>query len=393
LLPIEEVRPLPVPPTLAPLPLPAPLHGPVARFLSDPSAWLHGVEHGLLHAAASAARLAPAVGVAAVALTILALLARRVIRAQGGDGAFVELLVPAEVDPAGAVAFWRRVHAVAARRRRGRGSVSFELAGSPAGVRIGIWAPPGTSPQAVSAAAGASWPGTVTVVGPAPEALGTGRVAGGSLRLAGAEWLALSADGEPLRGMLGALAECGAGESGVVQVWARPARHRRLARARRGVLAARAGRSTSGLGRLLDLVDSRNAPKASGAIDPVRAAEVRAGVAKLADAPAWEVLVRYGVAGPGASRSERVRLRARAWALADSFGVYGGANHFRPVRLRGAARVLAERRAGRGQLMGNTELAALAHLPAERIAGLAEAGAAAVSPPPGAFGDGDDDRF
>jgi hypothetical protein len=381
---------LPVPPTLAPPPPPPPLHGPVVRFLSDPGAWLHGVEHGLLHAAALAARLAPVVGVAAVALGILVLLARRVIRAQGGDGAFVELLVPADVDPAGAAAFWRRVHAVAARRRRGRGWVAFELAGSPAGVRIGIWAPRGTSPQGISAAAAASWPGTIAVVGPAPEALGAGRMAGGSLRLAGAEWLALSADGEPLRGVLGALGECGEGESGVVQVWARPARRRRLSRARRGVLAARTGRSTSALARLCDLVDSRNAPKASVAVDPVRAAEVRVGVAKLADAPAWEVTVRYGVAGPAASRSERARLRARAWALADSFGVYGGANHFRPVRLARAGRIPTERRAGRGQLMGTSELAALAHLPAERIGGLSEAGAAPVSPPPGAFGDGED---
>jgi hypothetical protein len=384
---------LPVPPTGAPPPPPAPLHGPLVRFLSDPGAWLHGVGQGLAQVAASAARLAPVVGVGLVALATLGLLARRVIRAQGGDGAFVELFVPADVDPGAATAFWRRVHAVATRRRRGRGWVAFELAGSPAGVRIGIWAPTGTSPHAISAAAGASWPGTITAVGRPPDALGAGRVAGGALRLAGAEWLALSADGEPLRGVLGALAECRVGESGVVQVWTRPARRRRLSRARRGVLAARAGRSPSGLGRLLDLVDSRNAPKASVGPDPVRAAEVRGGVAKLADAPAWEVALRYGVAGPAASRSERARLRARAWALADSFGVYGGANHFRPVRLRGAARVLAERRAGRGQLMGNSELAALAHLPAERIAGLSEAGAAAVSPPPRAFGNGDDDRF
>ncbi len=392
MLAIEEVRPLPVPPTLTPPSPPPALHGPVVRFLSDPGAWLHGLEHGLAQVAAFAARLAPVVGVAGVALGILVLLARRVIRAQGGDGAFVELLVPAEVDLAGTVAFWRRVHAAAARRRRGRAWVSFELAGSPAGVRIGIWVPPGTSPQAISAAAGASWPGAVTVVGRPPAALGPGRVAGGALRLAGAEWLALSADREPLRGVLGALADCGVGESGVVQVCARPARHRRLARARREVLAARAGRSTSGLGRLLDLVDSRNVPKASVAVDPLRSAEVRAGVAKMADAPAWEVALRYGVAGPGACRPDRARLRARAWALADSFGVYGGSNHLRTVRLHGAARVLAERRPGRGQLMGTSELAALAHLPTERIAGLTEAGAAAVSPPPGAFG-GDNDEW
>jgi hypothetical protein len=290
------------------------------------------------------------------------------------------------------VAFWLRVHAVESRRFR-PGSVSFELAGTPAGVRIGIWAPSGVSPHAVAAAATASWPGTMTAVGRAPVALGPRRVVGGALRLAGPDWLPVSSDGEPLRGVLGALAACVGSESAVVQVTARPARRRRFSRARWAMLAVRAGRSSSGMTRMLDLVDSRNAPKASASADPMRAGEVRAGTAKLADAPAWEVAVHYGVAGPGASRSDRSRLRARSWALADSFGVYGGANHFRPVRLRGAARVLAERRADRGQLMGTSELAALAHLPSERVAGLTEAGAVAVSPPPGAFGGDDDEWF
>lgn len=381
-------------PTADPSPLP---NGPLARFLAHPDASLHALEHRLGHVALLAAYVGLRLVVVAGLLAAVGLAARR-LRRRGGDvGGYVELLVPPEVDPSGAVVFWRRVHAVISGRRflGGPRRVVFELAGSPGSVRIGLWAPPGVPGAALAKAAGAAWPGVVAAVtGTPPSPLGEGRVSGGVLRLAAPEWFGFSPEGnpEPLRGVIAELADCAHGETAVVQIVVAAATGRRLHRARRAAVAIRAGRPVSGLARLLDAWNTKPAAGV-GSGDPMRSADVRAITAKLADSPGWEVTVRYGVAGPASSRGGRRRLRSRARMAGASFGVYAGRNWLHPVRLRSAAAVIGQRRAGRGQLMGTTELAALAHLPVERLAALSEAGAAPVAPPPAAYFGDDDDAF
>lgn len=381
-----------------PVPPPPLPNGPLTRFVADPAIFLHALERSLHHVALLGLHAAPWVAVAVAGLATASFAARWLLRRTGGvSGSYVELLTPGEVVPAGAAVFWRRAHAVISHRRLlGAGRrVVFEMAGSPPGVRIGLWAPPGVSPTALTKAAAAAWPGVVAVAGPPPSPLGPGRWAGGVLRLGAPEWFGFSPETnpEPLRGVIAELADCAKGESAVVQIVAEVAAGRRLRRARRAAMAVRSGRPTSGLARLLDGWKTKPATPSVGA-DPMRSADVRAITAKLADSPGCQVAVRYGVAGPCGSRPERRRLRARSAAIGASFGVYAGRNWLAPVRLRRPAAVLAERRAGRGQLMGASELAALAHLPVERLAGLSEAGAAAVAPPAAAyFGDGLDDEL
>src|SRR6266540_1319387 len=145
------------------------------------------------------------------------------------------------------------------------------------------------APRLVERAVEAAWPGaradTHTARPPLP-ASATG-VLGGQLRLA-APWLPLRTDhwADPLRGLLGAAGELGAREGAVVQVLARPAGGRRLARARataRRLAAARGGAPLAG--RLLDLATPgaggrRRQPAA--AADPTRAVDARLLLAKLA---------------------------------------------------------------------------------------------------------------
>lgn len=105
---------------------------------------------------------------------------------------------------------------------------------------------------------------------------------------------------------------------------------------------------------------------------------------KVSDLPVFDVVVRYAVSTEVADRASRRRLRARARELTAAFGVYSGDNHFVSRRRFGCRRHLERRAFGRGQLLGLSELAALAHLPHdEATPGLSYAGAAAVAPPSG----------
>jgi hypothetical protein len=146
---VPSITPI-VSPAQSPLP-----HGPLARFLAHPAESLHAVEHVLRHVGLVAGELGLRVVVVLAALAVVVVVVRRVLlRSRTDAGSYVELLVPPEVDPAGAVVFWRRVHAVISGRRLlgGRVHVVFEMAGAPAGVRIALWAPPGVSTAALAKA-------------------------------------------------------------------------------------------------------------------------------------------------------------------------------------------------------------------------------------------------
>jgi hypothetical protein len=107
-------------------------------------------------------------------------------------------------------------------------------------------------------------------------------------------------------------------------------------------------------------------------------------VNKVSDLPVFDVVVRYGVSAEVADRASRRRLRARARELTAAFGVYSGKNHFVHRRRLGCHRHLERRVFGHGQLLGLSELAALAHLPHdEATPGLSYVGAVAVAPPSG----------
>jgi hypothetical protein len=302
----------------------------------------------------------------------------------------VTILAPPEVDPAGGEALWRNLHDLLRPRWRrllaGQPHLSFEYHWSSAGVAISMRVPASVPEGLVERAVEAAWPGatTETAEAPKPDAGGGGaRTAAGALRLAAPDWLPLRTDhdADPLRALLSAGAVRGGGQTAVVQVLARPAPYRAVARCRRAARDLRLGRPpTRGL-RLLDLVSPGGPPRRT-VLDPAVAPEIRAIVAK-SESPLWSVDVRYAVSGPA---GDRATLRGRAHALAAAFALHAGRNRLVRRRLRASA---VERRSlGRAGVLSTPELAALGHLPTDRIVpSLARAGARPVPPPPGVESD------
>ena len=361
--------------------------GPLVRVLTDPSGAL---ARGLDAAGDVLASLAP-LGLGAAAATTaavpvwVAVRARR--RAALADGArVVTVLAPPEVDPSGGEALWRNLHDLLRPRWRrllaGQPHLGFEYAWSSSRLAVRMWVPGVVPPGLVERAVESAWPAARTEVAAAAEhpPLPKGWPAtGGRLRLALPGWYPLRTDhdADPLRALLGAAAPEGDGEAAVVQVLARPASYRSVARCRKAARELRAGRPTSRWSRLLDLVTPgatrRPVP------DPAVAAEVRA-VLDKASSPLWSVAVRLAVASqdgrPGA-------LRGRAHAVAASFALHSGRNRLVRRRLRRPADALASRHASRFDLLSTPELAGLAHLPLDRIVpALERAGARPVPPPP-----------
>ena len=150
----------------------------------------------------------------------------------------------------------------------------------------------------------------------------------------------------------------------------------------RAARSLQTGRPTALIPRLL--AAWRSAPARPPTPDPMRAVDVRHVVHKASDLPAFEVAIRYGLSCAQPGRGARRHLRARAHELTAAFGVYAGRNHLVAQQHSGARRRLERRAFGGGQVLGLSEVAALAHLPCdEMIPGLAHASAAAVAPPPG----------
>src|SRR4051794_28820862 len=200
------------------------------------------------------------------------------------------------------------------------------------------------------------------------------------LVLSGPDWFPLGGQDapDPLRLVLGQLADLADDEQALVQVIARPA----TAREQRRLLAAgrriRVGQPTSRLLRLLELV-LPGPPRTRTPLDPTVSPDVRA-VLEKASHPLYRCLIRLSV-----TAADRGAARGRMHALAGAFAAYEGRVGLRRRRVFGADRKLPLRSLGRrGYLLSVPELAALAHLPSERaVPGLLRAGARRITPPPG----------
>ena len=364
------------------------------RFLHDPWA-------ALAELADQAQAAAPGWGLRL--LTVAAPLTIGVVAARWGwrrwrqrrltaGARLVQLLPPPQVEPAAAEALWANLAGLLRLRRPldPRPHVSFELTWTTGGVTIGLWVPGTVAPRLVERAIEAGWPGARTTTTqadhPTPPAAAGMVLVGGELRLAAGPWAPLRTEHwvDPLRAVLGAAGELANGETATVQVLARPAAGRRLARATRAAhtLTGTPTTRTSLAGGLLDLLTpgGRGPRRPAGPADPQAALAARAALAKLAG-PCWEVRVRYGVSGPAGLPG---RLRARAHALAAAFAVYNGRNRLTRRRLWRPTRTLTARPLHQTDLLAAGELAALAHLPVDpAVPGLARAGARPVPPPPG----------
>src|SRR5207248_2282860 len=155
----------------------------------------------------------------------------------------VTIVPPPEVDPAGAAQFWATVYGTLHRTwwRRllfGTPHVAYEYRWAGRALTITIWVPGTVAAAAVAAAARAAWPAaTVTVhddpTSPVPPSV-TG-AAGGALLpvLAEAYPLRVEHDTDPLRQLVAAGTGLRHHEHACIQVLARPAAPRRVARLRR----------------------------------------------------------------------------------------------------------------------------------------------------------------
>jgi hypothetical protein len=377
-------------PTPQPVPAAMTPSGPLAQYLAHPGATTARLFH---HLAQVLAHLPKAVGAGALVVTLIGVVAvtvaRRVQARRMGEGArLVRVLTPPEVDPQGAATLWTNLVALLrpAWRRAlgGQPHLGFELTASDGGLTIALWVPGQVPPGLVERAIEAAWPGARTETGPAvPPLSGPGVATGGALCLALPEHYPLRTEHkvDPLRPLLGALAGLAEGESACVQILARPVTGRRLTRLQRAAAARRSGRPVTRIGRLVDLVTPGPSAQAPGS-DPSRSADV-ADILDKAAQPCWTISVRYALSTTATDRQAGARLRGRAHAVASAFALFAGRNRFERHRLAHPARVLAERRFGRGDLVSVAELAALAHLPTDvSVPGLARAGANAVAPPP-----------
>jgi hypothetical protein len=380
------------PPSPAPPPRAGdPSNSPLGRFLLHPNEVLHRVVHELLATATEVLhRTWPAVAVAVV-LAVGGIVARRHWHARRlADGArYVGILAPPTVDAAGAQALWANLHGLIRPswrvRLNGQPHLTFELTWTSHQLEFGLWVPGTIPPALVERVVMAAWPGAQAQTSPPTPALPLDAwAAGGELRLARPEWYPLRTDhpSDPLRAVLGAVGDLREGEATCVQVLARPAGARRLARCHAAARALRAGRSPSRAGRLLDLLTPGPASNSRRySEDPTVAPDVRAILAKAAG-QGWEVVVRYGVSTLTSGPATRKLLRGRAHALASAYAALDGRNRLGRHRLCRPAAALATRRLRRGDLLSIAELAALAHLPFDTVPGLARATAKTVAPVP-----------
>lgn len=361
--------------------------GAFGEFLRDPATLPEALRAALAEAIGRGLPGAlVVVSIVLAAHAVLSILRRRDARASAADATVLEVLAPPEPEPDGAGALWANLHEAFGHGRRppwrARRHLAWEYAWSEDGMRVRLWVPGGMPAALVARAVEAAWPGARTAVtasdarSPLPEGW---RVAGGELRLSAPDWFAVRTEIEPdpLRAVMGAAA-CGPGETAVVQLALVPLGRRAARRPIRAARNLRAGHSV-GAAAFVELVVPGDRRSVRTPADPTANPDIRL-ILDKAEQPLWRGAVRYGVAG-GPDNDAGADLRARAHRLASSFGVYGARNHFVRRRLRrGTLAMRSLRRAG---LFCTAEVAALAHLPTDRIVpALARAGARPVAPPP-----------
>jgi uncharacterized protein DUF87/type IV secretory system conjugative DNA transfer VirD4/TraG family protein len=377
------------------------LGSPLEQLATDPQEalirWLHLAAHLVL----AHLRFLVVLAVLGVALVVTGrVLLARWRRTRLAEGAqLVQVQVPPQVDPPAAGALWANVIGLLRPRWRrilfGQPHVAFEYCWDGPHLRIQLWIPGIVPAGMVARAIEAAWPAArTTITTPQPLIREAAAVTGGMLRLARPDHYPIAtnhsfAGVDPIRALLGAASGLAPGQRAVVQVLARPATGRRLARAHRAAAILRGAHRPTPAGRILDLLTPgmSSRPARAGAVTaahPERAGEIRAILDKAAE-PRFETVVRYAAATTQLADEQAARafVRGRAHALASAFAVFSGRNYFDRHRLHHTASVINGRWMGRGGLLSISELAAIAHLPYDpAVPGLSRAGANSVPPPP-----------
>ncbi|RZU51249.1 uncharacterized protein DUF87 [Krasilnikovia cinnamomea] len=321
------------------------------------------------------------------------------------DARVITIAPPPEVDPHSSAALWANLSGTLtpSRKRRliyGSPHVVWQYTWTGRRLLISVWVPGSVPRGAVEAAIRAAWPGAAcTTDNPAPPIPSTATMAaGGHLTPTAAEWLpfATEHDSDPLRALMSAGSQLNADEHACVQILARPAGPRRVARARRAAGRIRAGKTATPtinpaapLLWLIEAFQTGPSRRTSSAVpaarrDPGVERDVRAILDKTAH-PLWQTGVRYAVARTPAraGRLSDGRLRGIADTIGSAFAVYTGRNRLaHRTRMSSPVAVLGGRRLGPGFLTSAPELAALAALPQDlAVPGLDRARARAMPAP------------
>lgn len=319
---------------------------------------------------------------------------RRLWWRAAGQAVWLEIVPPVSATPAATLALWQLLATVlpAARRftLRPRRLV-WEVHATPAGMRCGLWVPPGINPTAVLRALHRAWPG-VRAEHAAPPVLAPYRpVVGVGLRSTQPDWLPLVDDPDPvpttrltslpevdrIRAVFDGLAAAGRTGSGLLQVHvARAPRHRVAVLRRACINPQRARRQRGGAQWLILAVEGLRVvlagvldfltpgPSAghhrSATADPIVAEQARRARTKHAAGPHLLVAVRATATGPTIAAA-----RAAAADITSGYSLLSP--HWRPHRLRRAATAARSRwiPEARMQVAAVAEAAALAGLPVE----------------------------
>ncbi|GAB1644244.1 type IV secretory system conjugative DNA transfer family protein [Krasilnikovia sp. MM14-A1259] len=384
---------------------PSPHPGPGADFVSPPSRPARLVIDTAVWAAHRPWLLAVAAAVLLVYVAARNLLDGWRHRYHVTDARVITIAPPPEVDPHSSAALWANLSGTLtpSRKRRliyGSPHVVWQYTWTGRRLLISVWVPGSVPRGAVEAAIRAAWPGAAcTTDNPAPPIPSTATMAvGGHLTPTAAEWLpfATEHDSDPLRALMSAGSQLKADEHACVQILARPAGPRRVARARRAAGRIRAGKTATPtinaaapLLWLIEAFQTGSSRRTSSAVpaarrDPGIERDVRAILDKTAH-PLWQTGVRYAVARTPtrAGHLSDGRLRGIADTIGSAFAVYTGRNGLaHRTRMSSPVAVLAGRRLGPGFLTSAPELAALAALPQDlAVPGLDRARARAMPAP------------
>lgn len=140
---------------------------PLVRFLRDPAGSLEHALHALPQFATGARPLAAVLGGVALALLLARLVLRRLRERRLAQGArLIQLAVPPELEPEGALLLWSALHDLLrprlARLLGGQPQLAWEIAADQGGSQFRLWVPGLVPPGLVERALAAAWPGITT---------------------------------------------------------------------------------------------------------------------------------------------------------------------------------------------------------------------------------------
>lgn len=324
----------------------------VQRWIDEPNRTLRALPTLAHHALSTIGHLTPILAVLVAGVFALVVLVARVRRWRlGRDARLVQIGIPPEVQPRGALLLWSALHDLLlpnpARLLTGQPHLSWEIAATEAGTVFQLWVPKVVPLGLIERAVESTWPGTSTSIQAIPRTAAQPQFVS-ELVIAGPDWFSLdtSMDPDPLRVILGQLSGLDEGENVLVQVLARPATASEQRRLRMTARRLRAGVPTGRAARAFELL-SPNPPKRT-TIDPTVNPDVRDVLDKSAG-PLYRCLVRVAVCSPSRSLA-----RGRLAGVIGGFAPYEGRAALRRRGVRRAAVKLDGRWLTRGAFTVST---------------------------------------